>query len=335
MRKTLIVLFVLILNIFVFIPKVAAAPDTSYTANEIIPRIILTKYDIGANKILGGSSFDLIYTLRNTGSTDVRNILVTLQSDSNAYVPIVGKSNQIYIAEIAAGKEYSDKIKLSANSVLLSDMYNITFFMQYQDRSNTAYTTTAQINFPMEQQQKLSINDLNFPQTCVNGSRALLNVSYKNPGKTDLKNVSMKLNGDLSTDEKKVDIGTVTAGTSGYVDKYITLQKSGTQTISISFTYEDADGNVFSTDERNVSVLVKDGDLGSTAVDNAANSTPSGNTQNTPEAQVGRIAMTSMNSLLLVFAAFLMIITIVVIIIVVAAKKRKKTGRTWENKDKQ
>ena len=37
--------------------------------------------------------------------------------------------------------------------------------------------------------------------------KVLLNVSYKNPGKTDIKNLVMKLNGSILDKDKTVTIG--------------------------------------------------------------------------------------------------------------------------------
>ncbi len=220
------------------------------------PRIYVGSYSIGADKVFGGDEFELTYTLLNSGATTVKNILLTMSSDSNAYTVKTGVSNQFYIGEMAASGSYTGKITLRANNTLKSGTYNISFAIQYESMINTPYTTAALINIPMEQEQVLSIGHIKVPDAVVVGNKTLLNVSYENPGTTNIKNLVMQLSGDIPDNEKTTLIGTVKAGSTGNIDQYITPQITGSREIQISFSFEDADGNSYTTATRSVTLNV-------------------------------------------------------------------------------
>jgi hypothetical protein len=319
LKKIITILLLITLISCLSFASVLAAPDGSGTAgNSSIPRVIVDSYTIGSEKVFGNDTFDLTFTLTNTGTTDINNLLLTLTSDNNAFPPAAGKSNQIYVGYIASKGKFTGKTQLKANGSLVSGTYNVNFAMQYQDVNNTSYLSAAQIGIALDQQQKLSINDITLPKTSLIGSKVLLNVSYKNPGKTDIKNLVLNLQGDIPESEKTVSIGTVAAGNSGYVDQYISPQSTGSEQISVFFTYEDSDGNAFSTAAQSVTILVESS--GSAEVPVNVTTAPLDNFA---------IANISLNLLLLIILGICVVVAVVIIVVIVVIKKKKKAKR-WD-----
>ena len=87
------------------------------------------------------------------------------------------------------------------------------------------YNATADISIRLEQTQRMNIVSTSIADSGALGSPTRLSIRFENPGSTDLKNVTAILSGDILDKEKVIPIGTVKAGTSGFVDQNVTPQK--------------------------------------------------------------------------------------------------------------
>lgn len=92
----------------ILIDRTPSLPENQKTGGN--PRIILDSYDIGADQVYSGEEFDLTYTLINMSGAAVNNMLLTLSSDSNAFIPTTGMSSQFFIDGIGPGGCYTGKI---------------------------------------------------------------------------------------------------------------------------------------------------------------------------------------------------------------------------------
>lgn len=255
------------------------------TTDEIAsPKVIVSAYDIGAGQVFGGDSFEMTLELKNTSTDAATNVLLSFVSDANAYISAPGMPNQLYVGSIAAGESYTGKISLKANNALDSGTYNLNISIEYQDTFSNEYTSATNVSIPLERKQNLSIKSIKLPDTIIVGTKALLNVSYENPGQNDLKNLVMTLSGNVAENEKTVSVGTVKAGSTGNVDQFITPERVGSQELKVSFTFEDSAGNTYTTPEKTMTLNVQAvsntavaDDAGLAAASN--NSTQSGNEQ--------------------------------------------------------
>jgi hypothetical protein len=228
------------------------------TDDEIAsPKVIVSSYDIGADRVLGGDAFEMTLVLKNTSTDAAANVLLSFVSDANAYISAPGVPNQLFVGNIAAGESYTGKLSLKANDALGTGTYNISISIEYQDVYSNPYTSITSVSIPLEQKQNLNIKSIKLPDTIIVDTKALLNVSFENPGLTDLKNLVMTLSGNIPESEKTVSIGNVKAGSSGNYDQYITPKSIGSQEITVSFTFEDASGNTYSTAARTLDFEVK------------------------------------------------------------------------------
>lgn len=287
------------------------------------PQVVVSSYDIGADQVLGGDAFEMTLVLKNTSADTATNVLLSFASDVNAFIAAPGFPNQLYIGSIAPGESYTGKISLKANSTIESGTYSLNIGLQYQDTYSIAHASATQISLQLEQKQKLSISSIKLPDTIVMSSKALLNVGYENPGESDIKNLVMNLSGNIPANEKTVAIGTVKAGSSGNVDQFITLQKTGSQELGVSFTFEDSEGNSYSTAIRSVTLDV----LAASAGVSTANPTPT-----TGEQTVTAPAV-NINSLWVYIVIVGIVLAAAAVVLIIYYRKKKKPA-AWQKSGK-
>lgn len=293
------------------------------------PKIIVSSYDVGADRVFGGDAFDMTLELKNTSTDTASNVLLSFVSDANAYISAPGVPNQLYIGKIAAGESYTGKISLKANDALESGTYNLNIKIEYQDVYSKTYTTATNVSIPLERKLNLSIKSVTIPDNIIVNTKALLNVSYENPGKNDLRNLVMTLRGNIPEQEKTIVIGTVKAGSSGNVDQYITPRSTGSQDIIVLFTFEDSVGNIYTTAERTVKLDVRSNN--SAAVTDNAN--PAETTEDTIDK--GDKQAVNLNSYWIYFViGGIILIAVVVIIVWHALYVRKKKKPQWSRTGK-
>jgi hypothetical protein len=188
--------------------------------------------------------------------------------------------------------------------------------LQYQDDYRNLYATSADITLPIEQKQKLSMSIISADETCVLGSRSLLSIAYENPGMSDIKNLVLNLEGDIAEVEKTVEIGTVKAGVSSFIDHYITPRRAGRQDIEVTMSFEDDEGNTYKTETKTVSIMV-----------NEPAKTPVETPQVTPDStgESDSVNGATFNSLwvYIIVAGVLLAVAAIVIGVVVAMKRKK------------
>lgn len=293
------------------------------------PQVIVASYDIGADQVFGGDEFEMTLTLKNTSSDIATNILLSFMSDANAFIAVPGLPNQLYIGNIAAGESYNGKISLKANDSIISGTYNLNLGLQYQDVYSNAYASATNVSIQLEQKQNLSINSISISDTCVLGSKTLLSANYENPGSSDIKNLIANLSGDILETEKTVLIGTVKAGNSGFIEQSVTPQSAGQKKIEVSFTFEDAAGNSYTTPVRSVTLDVQANDSAASVTDNSNPSATDNETQTVTTQPV------NLNSYWIYFVIAGVVLVAAIVGIVWRARyvKNKKTPK-WSNSAK-
>lgn len=286
------------------------------------PRVVLGNYSIGSEQVFGGDSFELSYSLVNKNNdAQVSNVLVNFTSESNAYTPVNGTSNQVFIDSIPANTTWNGKLKFKANNTLKSGTYNLTLSIQYEDSLNGDYSSNSIISIPLQQEQKLSINSITLPEAAILGNKIPLNVRYENPGTSEIKNLTMNIQGELEGKEKTVALGSVKAGNAGYVDQYITPKAQGTQQYSVTFTFEDTDGNAYTTPARTVTVNVQSKDNALGALENSG---------------AGSIANGAINLVAqkdytwIIIVAIGVLVAVITTIVLIARATKKKKAMKWK-----
>jgi len=208
-----------------------------------VPRIILSKYSMDRSVISAGDVFVFSFSLQNTSlSKAVNNLKISVSSDDGVIIPNSG-SNSFFTRSIQPGKDASFRLELSVKADAESKSYPLTFSIEYEDNKGTQLTSSETISLPVMQPQKLVIQNQSYPTEANVGSPSSVSLEYINKGKGTLYNLSVSIEGDVTTaDGGSVYIGNLTSGSMDSLEMEITPNTVGEIPCKVVFTFEDASG---------------------------------------------------------------------------------------------
>lgn len=218
----------------------AGASDTS--GGIAAPNIIIGSYDMGAEQIAAGDSFDLLLDIYNTSSqSSVENIIMTINAGGD--INIYGGGNTYYYPTLDAASQITEDIQLKALATAATgtSSVSVSFKYDYLDGGNRVTASSEQTIFiPVYQPDKMTF-DVNIPTYSVYaGNEIYITTTYMNKGRSDISNVKAELVGDISALSTSKVIGTVAPGGNGSFDFIVTPYTGGDCEFTIKITYEDA-----------------------------------------------------------------------------------------------
>lgn len=209
------------------------------------PNIIISSYDMGAEQIAAGDSFNLDFDFFNTSSdTDIENIVVTVNAGGD--LSIFGGANTFFYPSLYAAGAIHESIALRALATAQTgtSQVGISFKYDYLEDGKRNTTTCEQTIFiPVYQPDKMSF-DVKTPAGSVfAGTEAYITISYMNKGRCDISNVKAEIVGDVAALSTSKVIGNVAPGANSTFDFIVTPYMGGECSFSILFTYDDANMN--------------------------------------------------------------------------------------------
>ncbi|MGI5893388.1 MAG: CARDB domain-containing protein [Candidatus Merdivicinus sp.] len=238
----------------VFIP-VTGNPEAKddEKKNESTPQLIIDSYNYGegVTSVTGGEVFTLTATILNTGKTAVKNVKMTISSAADeetggAFSP-ANSSNTFYMESIPAGGKITQTIDLLPKADAKPKSYGVDFAFSYEAIVNDELVTkdiTQTIAIPLTQPDRFEVAEPQMYGPVMQGETLNGYVSYVNKGKSTIFNLSMKVEGEgFTTAETETYIGNVESGSSDGYDISINPTQAGTVNGTITFTYEDANGD--------------------------------------------------------------------------------------------
>lgn len=230
------------------------------------PRIIVTGFETDPAQVDAGETFLLTVHVMNTSETTaVSNVLFDLQASVEtttsgsgsssatsttyaAFLPTSGSSS-IYENSIGAGQSVDLQLEMSARADLAQKPYVLEVNMTYDAAGKTDYTDKASVSIPVYQKSKYDTGEESITSPLIGiGEEGSLSFSIYNTGKTTLNNVWFRFRDDAVTAED-VYVGTITSGSTGYVDASYTGVAENDGMVHAVIEYEDDAGNVTSTDK--------------------------------------------------------------------------------------
>lgn len=220
-----------------------------------VPRVILKKYTI--DEVIPGKETTLHLTFANISDlADAKEILVTYGSANSTIFPVVGESNQFSVPTLEPGEETI--IDLPVMIYQSSNGYAMAAFtMQYTMNGIYAKSNSSNIVFSFDAGTDFEIKNLYLTKTAVAGSRTLIGVNYRNNGSTSISKIVMYVSG-IDGMSQQFSLDNLEGKQSLYAENYITFENAGKQNLSISFTYEDESGNMFSTKSTEYEITVSE-----------------------------------------------------------------------------
>lgn len=206
------------------------------------PNIIIGSYDIGAEQIAAGETFDLKLELFNTSAAaNVENLIMTV--NAGGQINIFGGGNTFFYPTLSASGTIPETIPLKALATAETGTASVSISLKYDYMNNGSLTTATSeqtIFIPVYQPDKMTF-EVNVPTYSVfAGEDVYITTTYLNKGRSDISNVRAEIVGDIGALSTSKVIGTVAPGGNGSFDFIVNPYMGGVCEFTIKVTYEDA-----------------------------------------------------------------------------------------------
>lgn len=225
-------------------------PDTETTAAQ--PYVIISSYSYGKGDLVAGETRNITMTFRNTSKTmAVENMMVTMTLPDA--MMLTSSSNSFYIESLAAEGTITKTVNVTVKPTAAAQSHSMTVDFTYDYLDNGVRRnakTTETISMPVLQVDRFTVTGIDLPQQIFIGEENNLSVNFVNKSRTDIYNLSAKLNCEgLSNNGEEQYLGNLASGTTSSADFYITANDKGEIVGEVIITYEDTNMN-----QRTVSV---------------------------------------------------------------------------------
>ena len=225
-------------------------PDEETTAAQ--PYVIISNYSYGKGDLVAGETRNVTMTFRNTSKTmAVENMMVTMTLPDA--MMLTSSSNSFYIEALAAEGTITKTVNVTVKSNAAAQSHSMTvdFTYDYLDngiRRNAK--TTESISMPVLQVDRFTVTGIDLSQEIFMGEESNLSVNFVNKSRTEIYNLSAKLNCEgISNNGEEQYLGNLASGTTSSADFYIKGNEKGELVGEVIITYEDTNMN-----QRTVSV---------------------------------------------------------------------------------
>lgn len=222
----------------------------------------------GPQEIAPGKDFKVDFKVSNTGSSELKNIKVTLEPTA----PVVNKTKNIFVSNFAPGEVKSYSVTMFSASNTEAKNYPIKITVETSDKEPKSISQYTGIYVKGDTSSKtvpqLMISNYDYGAKVVEANKAFnLGITLKNTNKNQsISNIKVSLSADEGifipvNSSNSFFIDAISPG--GTATKTITLTSKPdapqkTVSISVDMTYEDKDGNPISAKD-NISIpLVQD-----------------------------------------------------------------------------
>lgn len=225
-------------------------PDEETTAAQ--PYVIISSYSYGKGDLVAGETRNITMTFRNTSKTmAIENMMVTMTLPDA--MMLTSSSNSFYIESLAAEGTITKTVNVTVKPTAAAQSHSMTVDFTYDYLDNGVRRnakTTETISMPVLQVDRFTVTGIDLPQQIFIGEENNLSVNFVNKSRTDIYNLSAKLNCEgLSNNGEEQYLGNLASGTTSSADFYITGNEKGELVGEVIITYEDTNMN-----QRTVSV---------------------------------------------------------------------------------
>lgn len=230
------------------ISSATASEQLSLTANPTagnssspVPNLIISDFSFGGSSVAAGEPYDLTFTVRNTGTLAVENIVAVV--NGGECFTINGATNTFYYTAIPAGGTQTQTIPLQtlATAKTGAQTVSISFRYEYVDSgSRSSASADISLSIPVYQPDRLEFGTPSLFDTAYAGTETTITMTYVNKGKGDISNVEAAISGDVDVLQASQYLGNFESGKSGNISFVVTPWNAGDIDLTITITYEDA-----------------------------------------------------------------------------------------------
>lgn len=219
-------------------------PDEETTAAQ--PYVIISSYSYGKGDLVAGETRNITMTFRNTSKTmAVENMMVTMTLPDA--MMLTSSSNSFYIESLAAEGTITKTVNVTVKPTAAAQSHSMTVDFTYDYLDNGVRRnakTTETISMPVLQVDRFTVTGIDLPQQIFIGEENNLSVNFVNKSRTDIYNLSAKLNCEgLSNNGEEQYLGNLASGTTSSADFYITGNEKCELVGEVIITYEDTNMN--------------------------------------------------------------------------------------------
>lgn len=241
-------------NVSIFVRDVK---NPTVTVNTSVPKLIISNFSTGDEKLKAGSVFTFSFDVKNTHATiAAKNIKVSISSENNIFSQTQG-SNSFYIDQIPAGATVTKSIELKVKADAASNAYplKISFDYEYDGKTTSADGKTEEVgtasktideilNLQVAENARPVVQDIyisSYDEPRVNEATTLT-FNFYNMGKSTLNNVTATVVSDFyqAADTSTKFIGNVEAGQGNTYEIDVIPLMEGDCPGQLKITYEDS-----------------------------------------------------------------------------------------------
>lgn len=228
----------------------------------MIPTIVVTEYEILEKSPAVGENFTLQVTVQNMNRyVAAHQVLLTLHMETEGMYLQQGETNQRYMEYLAPGETEVFKFQLATFEKIQRNAFQIDIEFDYVNEYGNIGTNTTSISPKLREHCKLEVLSVETAKDAMIDTKALFNIRYKNSGDVDIKNVKMRIEGNVETDGKEISLEALESGEQCYLDEYVIFTETGNQELQVYLTYEDEDGIAYEAEMQKVSTFVMENSL--------------------------------------------------------------------------
>ncbi len=209
---------------------------------KTVPRIIIDNYSMDPFPVNAGDDFNLKMSFLNTSKTvDVSNIKVTVSSADGVFTP-TDTGNTFFLEGIPSKQNVERELLLHVKPDAEQKSYMLTVDFEYEDDKGNPYTAKETMSVRVLQSPRLVTGQLNLMTDTFVGQPVSIYLDFYNMGKSILYNLMVSVEGDFQGQNLSYYVGNFESGRTDFFDVAITPMSAGTQTGSVLFSFEDANG---------------------------------------------------------------------------------------------
>lgn len=225
-----------------------------------MPKITITSFKTLPDPVVAGEEITLNVSFKNnTNGTVAKNVKAQLSSDGT-FTPVSGSSS-LFLGDISGGSTVSRSIKLKVKADVAPGSYTVTFALSYDvDGAEVSQSDSETVSVPVVQVPKVQVTQIQiYPSEVYTGQEMNVMASINNIGKSTIFNVNAQVSdsgGLLEAQEQY--LGNLTPGATGSLDVYLLAVMDGGTDITITITYENEEGDIFTyTDTQSIFITTR------------------------------------------------------------------------------
>lgn len=202
----------------------------------------IESYEIEEGYIEAGKEAHVKLTLRNDNiHTNANSMGISFSSQSGMVYPAYGHDNQILVGNLDASDSIVVTIPIVVHSDFVGDYVDFTCYISYVGNERSI-TNTSTIILPAKGSNSLIATSIGVSAHATVNAKSLLTLSYYNKSSENINNAVLVVDGNVSQDTKRIDLGNVGAGKTYTKDCNLIFTQSGEQNVNISLEYTDING---------------------------------------------------------------------------------------------